>query len=184
MHAAPDTRLGIRDCAIASVHFGITGREHEVAALRQRHITDHPQGLVVDVRVSKVKPRLVVLKYGSRLSTCPVRNLKAWREIRGWDDPDDFLFKPLHPRWHTVLDGGLSPEAIGDVITRLGARAKLPYRPTGHSPRREAATSSHRAGNDRKVIAKQGGWSDNSTALESYFEIDDGWENNAMNGVL
>jgi hypothetical protein len=60
----------------------------------------------------------------------------------------------------------------------------IPFRPTGHSPRRGLTTSSKRAGNDRKVIAKQGGWADNSAAMEGYFEDGDGWEDNALIGVL
>ena len=73
---------------------------------------------------------------------------------------------------------------IGDVITRFGTWAKLGFRPTGHSPRRGLATSSKRAGNDRKEIAKQGGWADNSATMEGYFEDGDEWEDNALIGVL
>ncbi|MEU3760975.1 hypothetical protein [Streptomyces albogriseolus] len=81
-----------------------------------------------------------------------------------------------HNRWHTPLPGGLDPETIGTITTELTARAELMQRYTGHSPRR--------AGNDRKVIAKQGGWVENSAAMEGYFEAGEGWEENAMIGVL
>ncbi|WP_262371042.1 hypothetical protein [Streptomyces sp. WAC01526] len=40
------------------------------------------------------------------------------------------------------------------------------------------------AGNDRKTIAKQGGWVPNSGVMEGYFEDAEGWEENAMIGVL
>ncbi|MFI0220354.1 hypothetical protein [Streptomyces lydicus] len=70
----------------------------------------------------------------------------------------------------------LLQELVGHVITRLGERAELPVRHTGHSARRGAAEESRHAGNDRKVIAKQGGWVPNSGVMEGYFEDADGWE--------
>ncbi|MFG2097268.1 hypothetical protein [Streptomyces sp. NPDC048612] len=47
-----------------------------------------------------------------------------------------------------------------------------------------AAEESRRASNDRQVIAKQGGWVPNSGVTERYFEDAEGWEENAMIGVL
>ncbi|GFE12417.1 hypothetical protein Sgleb_04640 [Streptomyces glebosus] len=149
-----------------------------------RDIVETEHGLEIDVRVSKISPRKVKVPFGSRPSTCPVRAWRAWTESAGLSDPDGFAFRALHPRWHTVTDAGLSPGAIGDVTTRLTARADLPVRHTGHSPRRGAAEESRRAGNDRKVIAKQGGWVPNSGVMEGYFEDAEGWEENAMIGVL
>ncbi|MFM9735188.1 site-specific integrase [Streptomyces niveiscabiei] len=182
--AAPDTLLGIRNRSIALMQYAITGREHEVAYLRLRHIVEVEHGLAVDVRVSKTSPREAKVPYGTRPSTCPVRAWRAWRDAAGLDDPDDFAYKPLHNRWQTVQPGGLDPETIGDVITLLGRWADLPVRYTGHSPRRGSAESSRRAGNDRKVIAKQGGWAPNSKVMEGYFDEGEGWEENAMHGVL
>lgn len=182
--AAPETRLGIRDRSIGLTAFAIAGREHEVAHLRVRDFTETEHGMEVHVRVSKIKPRKVKVPFGSRPSSCPVRAWRAWKAEADLADPDDFAYKPLHNRWHTVMNGGLDPETIGDVITRLGTWAELDFRPTGHSPRRGLATSSKRAGNDRKEIAKQGGWADNSAAMEGYFEDGEGWEENALIGVL
>ncbi|MFJ3338631.1 hypothetical protein [Streptomyces sp. NPDC086766] len=164
--AAPDNRLGIRDRSIGLTAFAIAGREHEVAFLRVRDFVVTEHGTEVDVWVSKIKPRKVKVPFGSRPSSCPVRAWRAWKESAGLTDPDDFAYKPLHNRWHTVMGGGLDPETIGDVITRLGRWAELDFRPTGHSPSRGLATSSKRDGNDRKVIAKQGGWVENSAAME------------------
>ncbi|MFE4703128.1 hypothetical protein ACFRIC_39235 [Streptomyces sp. NPDC056738] len=36
----------------------------------------------------------------------------------------------------------------------------------------------------RQVITVRGGWAANSAALEVYFDDVEGWEDNAMNGVL
>ncbi|MCX4429605.1 integrase [Streptomyces mirabilis] len=182
--AAPDNRLGIRDRSIGLTHFAVAGRQHEIAYLRLRDFTETEHGMEVDIRVSKIAPRKAKVPFGSRPSSCPVRAWRAWKDEAQLTDPDGFAYRPLHPRWHTVMDGGLDPGTIGDVITRLGTWANLGFRPTGHSPRRGLATSSKRAGNDRKEIAKQGGWADNSAAMEGYFEDGDGLEDNALIGVL
>ncbi|MFJ3402178.1 hypothetical protein ACIPM5_34870 [Streptomyces microflavus] len=47
-----------------------------------------------------------------------------------------------------------------------------------------AYRSRPRAGADRKIIAVHGGWPANSSALETYFDDGEGWEDNAMTGVL
>ncbi|MEU7430753.1 hypothetical protein AB0B07_07785 [Streptomyces sioyaensis] len=132
--AAPDNRRGLRDRAIVLLQFAITGREHEVAHLRLRDIVETEHGLEVDVRVSKISPRKVKVPFDSRPSTCLVRAWRAWTESAGLSDPDGFAFRALHWRWHTVMDAGLSPEAIGEVTTRLTARAEVSVRHTGHSP--------------------------------------------------
>ncbi|MFB7999058.1 hypothetical protein ACFC4G_40350 [Streptomyces sp. NPDC056002] len=50
--------------------------------------------------------------------------------------------------------------------------------------RRGLATSSKRASNDRKEIARQAGWGDNSAATEGYFEDGEGWQENRVVDVL
>jgi hypothetical protein len=62
------------------------------------------------------------------------------RDRRGDADPDGFAYRRLHNRWHTVLQTGLDTESIGNVLTRIGARAQLGIRPTGLSPRRGLVT--------------------------------------------
>ncbi|MFF0451095.1 hypothetical protein ACFYT4_32720 [Streptomyces sp. NPDC004609] len=89
-------------------------------------------------------------------------------------DPDDFAYKLLHNRWHTVMPDGIDPETIGNVITRLRKWAELNFRPTGHSPRCGLAASSKRAGDDCEIIAKQGGWVESSVTMEGYSEDGDG----------
>ncbi|MCE0446779.1 hypothetical protein LT493_25960 [Streptomyces tricolor] len=64
----------------------------------------------------------------------------------------------------TVLKGEL-PVTIGDILTRIGARAQLDIRPTGHSPRRGLVTEPSRASNPDTVAERQGGW---APALRSY----------------
>ncbi|GGN40843.1 hypothetical protein GCM10011578_088510 [Streptomyces fuscichromogenes] len=133
----PRNRFGVRDLALMTLHFAIAGREHELAHLRVRDITEDPEGrgLIVDVPVSKVAPRKVEVPFGSRAHLCPVRAWRRWKDELGQDaDPDSYAFRAVHNRWKTVLDSGLDPESVGDVLTRIGARAQLDIRPTGHSP--------------------------------------------------
>ena len=73
--ACPDNLMGPRDRALILIHFAVTGREHELAALRVRDLADAADGLLADLRVSKVRPRQVPVPYGSCPSPCSVR---AW----------------------------------------------------------------------------------------------------------
>ncbi|WP_327700487.1 integrase [Streptomyces decoyicus] len=107
----PRDRTGIRGLALMTLHFAVAGREHELAALRLRDISDDAEGrgLVVDIRVSKIAPRIVQVPYGSRAHLCPVRTWHRWREAADLTDPDGHAFRRLHNRWATVMDAGLSP---------------------------------------------------------------------------
>ncbi|MFC9498434.1 integrase [Streptomyces sp. NPDC056982] len=183
----PGNRFGTRDLSLMTLHFAIAGHEHELAWLRLRDVTEDPEGrgLVVDVRVSKVKPRKVAVPFGSRAHLCPVRAWRRWRDELGPNaDPDSFAFRALHNRWHTVLPKGLDPESVGDVLERIGARADLDIRLTGHSPRRGLVTESSRAGNPDAVMEKQGGWAPGSKVMRRYREEDEAFKENALHGVL
>ncbi|MEU6228542.1 hypothetical protein [Streptomyces sp. NPDC047042] len=48
------------------MHFAVAGREHELALNRVRDYADTPGGLTANLRVSKVRPRIVPVPYGSR----------------------------------------------------------------------------------------------------------------------
>ncbi|MFI0234823.1 integrase [Streptomyces sp. NPDC017086] len=157
----PRNTFGVRDLALMTLHFALAGREHELAHLRVRDIAEDPEGrgLIVDVRVSKVKPRVVEVPYGSRAHLCPVRAWRRWKAELGEDAYlDSHAFRAVHNRWKTVLAGGLDPVTIGDILTGIGARAGLDIRPTGHSPRRGLVTESSRVGNPDAVAERQGGW--------------------------
>ncbi|WP_341485500.1 tyrosine-type recombinase/integrase (plasmid) [Streptomyces sp. GD-15H] len=183
----PRNRFGIRDLSLMTLHFAIAGREHELAYLRVRDITEDPEGrgLIVDVRVSKVAPRTVAVPFGSRAHLCPVRAWRRWKQELGEDvDPDSFAFRAVHNRWKTILPSGLDPVTIGDILTRIGLRAGLDIRPTGHSPRRGLVTESSRAGNPDAVMERQGGWAPGSTVMRRYREEDEAFKENALHGVL
>lgn len=183
--ACPDTLQGLRDRSVVTMHFALTAREHEMAFLRVRHLFDQPEGTLADVRVSKTSPRVVAVPYAGDPLICPVLSWQSWRDGAGIAaDPGGFAWRRVHWRGGNVLPGGLSPEAIGDIITRASARAGVQARMTGHSPRRGGASEARRGGKDFKVIALQGGWTPGSKALNGYLEIVDKWDDNAMKGVM
>jgi integrase len=181
--ACPDSLTGIRDRALLLLGFAIAGRRSEVAGLMVRDIADDPNGLVVDVRVSKTKPRVVAVPYGSNPLTCPVRAWRAWCEAAGLDGPDGPAFRRVDR--HGRLLGGLSGAAAGDIVTRAGERAGVAVHLTGHSVRAGLATEARRAGKDRKAIAAVTGHVPNSAALDQYLRTVDRWsdEDNALIGI-
>lgn len=181
--ACPDTLDGIRDRALVLLGFAIAGRRSEVAGLLVRDVQDDANGLVVEVRVSKTKPRTVAVPYGSNPLTCPVRAWRAWAEAAGLDDPDGSAFRRVDR--HGRLLGALSGAAAGEVVTRAAARAGVEARLTGHSVRAGLATEARRAGKDRKAIAATTGHVPNSAVLDRYLRTVDRWSNddNALMGI-
>lgn len=71
--ACPDNLRSLHDRALVLMHFAVAGPEHELAHNRVRDYADATGGLVADMRVSKIRPRIVPAPYGSRPSNCPVR---------------------------------------------------------------------------------------------------------------
>ncbi|WP_050507104.1 site-specific integrase [Streptomyces rimosus] len=155
----PDTTAGIRDLSMMTMHFAVASRGHELAALRDRHVTedDADRGLVVDLRTSKTWPRVVQVPYGSHPHLCPVRAWRRWRAVAR-PGPDDFAYRVVHSASTVVLDAELDPESVGDALTRTGECAGLAKRLTGHSPHRGLVTESARADHDDRRAEKQGGW--------------------------
>lgn len=181
----PDNLSGLRDRSIMCMQFAVAGREHEMAWCRDRDFAEHDRGVLADLRISKVAPRKVPVTYATDPLICPVRTLRAWREASGThEEPDGFAWRRLNSRWHTLTPNGLSPEGIGDVITRISLAADLGVRHTGHSARAGLATESRIAGNDQRVIAAQGGWTAHSRVLAEYLRIVDQWSDNALVGVM
>ncbi|MFD7324787.1 hypothetical protein ACFV9D_27480 [Streptomyces sp. NPDC059875] len=124
-------------------HDSLAGREHELTHNRVRDYAATPGGIQAAMRVSKSRPRVVPVPYGSRPSICPVRAWTAWREAAGLDDPGGYAWRCLHARWHTVMQGGLQPESIGDDITGA-ASAPESTSASPDTPRAEASPRSSR----------------------------------------
>lgn len=180
--ACPDTVAGLRDRALILMAFAIAGRRTEVAGLMAADIAEDPNGLVVDVRVSKTRPRTVAVPYGSNPLTCPVRAWQAWKTSAELG-PDDAAF--LRIDRHGVIGGPMSGEAAGDILTRAADRAGVAARLTGHSARAGLATEARRAGKDRTAIAAVTGHAPRSAELDRYFRTVDQWgaDDNALIGI-
>lgn len=174
----PDTLDGWRDRAAVLLGFAIAARRAELAALQVFDITEHPEGLEVDVRCSKTAPRVVVVPYGAHLATCPVRTWRKWLEVSGITDGPAIRRVDRHGR----LLGGLRPDGVGAIVARAAARAGLDAR-TAHGLRSGMATSARKAGRDAVSIGAQGGWAKGSKELFGYMQIVDRWDDNALNNI-
>lgn len=141
-----DTSLaGLRDRAMILIGFAIAARRSETAGLLAGDITADLGGLVVAVHTSKrlSSRREVAVPYSPHTGRCPVRAWTAWRVAAGLEDADP-AFTPIDRHGRMSLKR-LSPQAIGDIITRRAAAGGIDDRLTGHSLRAGLATESRRA---------------------------------------
>lgn len=176
----PDTLAGTRDRAILTMGFAVAARRSELAALTIPDITLHRDGMKVRVRDSKTGARHPAVRPGRDPLTCPVRAWEAWRDSSGLLEGPAFR---AIDRSGNVRDRAMHPDSIRFIIDRAGQRADVAYKVTGHSLRSGFATEARRAGKDVKVIAKQGGWKENSAVLYGYMQIVDEWADNATEGI-
>lgn len=175
----PDTVGGARDRALILVGFGIAARRSELAHLEVADIRETGDGLDVRVRFSKTKPRNPGVPHGEHEETCPVVAWQAWMKVSGVSEGPAFR-QVTH---YGQIGGRMSPRAVGEAISRAGARAGLSDRITGHSLRAGLATEARRAGRDVVQIARQGGWSETSSSLYRYIRTVDKWTDNAVKGI-
>ncbi|WP_247707050.1 hypothetical protein [Streptomyces liliiviolaceus] len=82
------------------------------------------------------------------------------------------------------MDSGLQPETTATPSPPWAPPPTSGCGTPGTSTRRGGADADRQAGADHKAIAVHGGWTANSAAMEANFEAGEGWEGNAMNGVL
>ncbi|MDR7304532.1 tyrosine-type recombinase/integrase [Haloactinomyces albus] len=165
LEACPATRAGTRDRALLLVGLAIAARRSDLANLLTSDIHTTSQGLIITVRHGKTTGQMAV-PAGRHPDTCPVRAWHTWQETAGLTT-DGPAFRRID-RWDHLHPAGLSPQAIGDIITRAGQRADLPYRLTGHSLRAGMATTARQAGATDIAIADQGRWQRGSYALYQY----------------
>lgn len=163
--ACPESLAGIRDRALLLMGLAIAARRSDLANLLASDIQTTSQGLIVTVRHGKTTGDMAIPP-GQRPTTCPVSAWRTWAQAAALDG-DGPAFRRID-RWDRLHASGLSPQAIGDIITRSGARAGLGYRLTGHSLRAGMATEARRAGASDIAIADQGRWQRGSRALYGY----------------
>jgi hypothetical protein len=113
--ACPDNLRGIRDRPMVLMHFAVAGREHELAYKRVRELRRDPRRHP-DLRVSKVRPRVVLVPYGSRPLHLPGEGLAG-------------------------LEGGRRPHRAGR-LRLVPAAQTVAHRPGGRAaaPRRSATS--------------------------------------------
>ena len=172
----PETMAGMRDRALILIGFAIAARCSDLAHLLVTDIVSDPHGLVVTIRFGKSIGQSPV-QHGQHLDTCAVRAWHSWRQAANLSAGS--AFRRIDRNDH-LQESGLSPQAVDHVLSRIGQRAGLPYKLTGHSLRSGLATEARRAGASDDLIADQGRWQRGSRALQQYFRQVDRWTNNAL----
>ncbi|GII20007.1 integrase [Planomonospora parontospora subsp. antibiotica] len=190
----------LRDRLAVVLGWAMMARRSELAGLDLADVTEVEQGLVVTVRRSKTDQaatgRQVAVPYGSDPLTCPVRTLRAWRELlaahgaaagpllRRVDRHGVIAGVPgATPSGRGPADGRLTGYAIGRILTRAAHRAGLAVDGlSAHSLRAGGATGAYTAGADLVSIGRHGGWRDGSAELLKYIRDVDRWKHNPMHG--
>jgi site-specific recombinase XerD len=142
-----DSLIGVRDRALLVVGFAGAFRRSELVALDVDDAVENGDGLIVQIRRSKVDQEgqgaSLGLPFGSDPSTCPVRTLRAWLDVAAIDAGP--IFRCVD-RWGNV-GGRLSGRAVATVVQRTAAAAGLdPARVGGHSLRAGLITSAVEGG--------------------------------------
>ena len=153
------TAAGLRDAALLLVGFAGGFRRAELVALDADDVDEVADGLRVTVRRSKTDPeavgREVGIPWGSHVDSCPVRALRAWREVAGAGAGP--LFRAVDRHDH-VAAARLTPQSVALVVKRACRRAGMdPRTYAGHSLRAGLATSAAQGGAPERAIMRQTG---------------------------
>ncbi|WP_246199371.1 tyrosine-type recombinase/integrase [Actinomadura syzygii] len=179
--ACPDDTGGRRDRALLLIGVGIAARRGELAGLRSRNVEDLGDGLRVTTLFGKRGGRSVVVSAGRNPLTDPVQAWRDWAAIARLD-PGGPAFLQVDKGGN--LGGGLGDRGCGERVTACGDRAGV-YGLKGHSLRVALVTTARSAEKPKpiEVIADQGGWTRNSSALLGYIRIVDELVENATIGI-
>ena len=192
-----DTLIGKRDAVMLLLGYAAATRSSELVGIDIGEPVECDEGYLVSVyRVKMKKFTESAIPYGKSPATCPVRALRAlivaMREAGRTEGPlfvridrHGRIAPPMMRRGQPIGDpsGRLTADAASDVVERLAEAAGFEGRWRGHSLRRGFATAAQRSGAPMVRIARQGGWTDNSTSLARYFDEGDPWEDNPVTGL-
>ncbi|MGZ6098889.1 MAG: site-specific integrase, partial [Myxococcaceae bacterium] len=158
---APDTAAGMRDRALLLLGFGGGFRRGELVALDAGDVEETGDGLRVQVRRGKTDQegmgREIGIPFGSHRETCPVRALRAWREVAQLDEHGGPLFRPVD-RHDKIGSTRLTDRAVARVVQRAARRAGMDAaRYAGHSLRSGLATAAAAGGAPERAIMAQTG---------------------------
>lgn len=190
---------GIRDRAIILLGFAFMGRRSEITALDISDLTEHENGMIILIRMSKTDQQAdgikLPIRYGDDPTLCPVVGVQAWLaalERRGITSGPLFRRIDRHGRLGGTPDaagrGGtrMTPQSVHNIIRRTAEKAGLPdpeeYK--GHSLRAGGATSAAAGGASISAISDIGRWSRKSTTVHEYVRAVDMWDDHPMKGVL
>ncbi|MEU0240812.1 tyrosine-type recombinase/integrase [Nocardiopsis sp. NPDC006198] len=195
LDAAQEGLTGLRDRTLLLLGYAMMARRSELAALNTTDLRQVPEGLEVFVATSKTDKdsagTTVAIPYGTHLLTCPVRTTTAYlAALADAGVTEGPLLRSIdrHGRAAGTADsagrgtGRMSGAGINLVVKRLADKAGI-ENVTAHSLRSGPATAAAAAGAPRAWIARQGRWSEASTAVDTYIRPADAWRDNPIRKV-
>ena len=186
--ADPATPAGLRDRVLLVLGLALMARRSELVALDWADLTETAEGLVVLIRASKTDQGArgveVAVPYGAHPDTCPVRLVRAWRDLLATHGITDGPVLRSVDR-HGRLGGRLSGDGLHRIVRAAAVRAGLPdpARYSAHSLRAGGATAAYRAGAPVSTIAAHGRWAPGSPVVLSYVRAVDRWTDNPLRGI-
>jgi site-specific recombinase XerD len=132
----PDTTKGIRDRALLLVGFAGAFRRAELVGIAAEHITETPDGIIIQLPKSKTdqegKGRLVGIKRTEHPATCPVRALLTWITVANVTSGS--VFRTIDR--HGNIKGPITAQSVALVVKEYAQAAGLdPAKYSGHSLR-------------------------------------------------
>ncbi|WP_017596448.1 tyrosine-type recombinase/integrase [Nocardiopsis potens] len=194
--AAGDDLVGLRDRALLLLGYAMMARRSELARLDVADAAEVDDGLEVFVAVSKTDKDAVgasvPVPYGTHRLTCPVRTVRAYTAAlaeHGVADGPLLRSVDRHGRLAGTPGasgrgtGRMSGAGINLVVKRLAEAAGVEGEVTAHSLRAGAATAAAASGAGRAWIARQGRWSERSTAVDTYIRPAEMWANHPLRHI-
>ncbi|MFD3683665.1 tyrosine-type recombinase/integrase [Nocardiopsis sp. NPDC058631] len=195
LETADDTLVGLRNRTLLLLGYAMMARRSELAALDITDLRPVPDGLEVFVATSKTDKdaagATVAVPYGTHRLTCPVRTTTAYLQAlaeAGTTQGPLLRSVDRHGRLAGTTDaagrgtGRMSGAGINLIVKRLAHNADIEGI-TAHSLRAGPATAAAAAGAPRAWIARQGRWSEKSTAVDTYIRPADAWRDNPIRKV-
>ncbi len=150
----PASTIGVRDRALLLVGFASALRRSELASLVVGDGVGHrvsftDDGLLIELGRSKSdqesKGAVIAVPFGSRVTTCPVRALRAWLAEAGIEHGP--VFRPITRHGHIGADA-MTGHGVALAVKRAVFRAELA---TGHSIAEAMASAATVAGHSLRA---------------------------------
>ena len=164
-----DSIAAARDRLLIALAFGGFLRRSELVGLDVGDVEALEDGTVrITVRSSKTDQEAegAVVNVGKGRQIDLSALLSDWLDRSGITSGP--LFRPV-TKGDTIRDSRLSTRSVATIFKARAEAAGIdPTQVSGHSTRRGAATSAHRAGADMLAIARAGRWADDSAQVAGY----------------